>query len=131
SSAVATLGWRTPTRGRGARVDEFAPPDPRRRTDGEPRRKNRRLHHRPAAGPLRRTAHRPRARDPQRGPRGPRRTRSFYARRRIGQFTTTLIPPVSFFSSSKPKIKCGVAGVGSLGQHHARIYASLPNVEFM
>jgi predicted dehydrogenase len=33
--------------------------------------------------------------------------------------------------SSKPKIKCGVAGVGSLGQHHARIYASLPNVEFM
>ncbi|MBA4138614.1 MAG: oxidoreductase [Opitutus sp.] len=31
----------------------------------------------------------------------------------------------------KPKIKCGVAGVGSLGQHHARIYASLPNVEFV
>ncbi len=31
---------------------------------------------------------------------------------------------------SKPKIKCGVVGVGSLGQHHARIYASLPNVEF-
>ena len=25
-----------------------------------------------------------------------------------------------------PKIRCGVAGVGSLGQHHARIYASLP-----
>ena len=24
------------------------------------------------------------------------------------------------------KIRCGVAGVGSLGQHHARIYASLP-----
>ena len=38
---------------------------------------------------------------------------------------------MSFFSSYKPKIKCGVAGVGSLGQHHARIYASLPNVEFM
>jgi predicted dehydrogenase len=38
---------------------------------------------------------------------------------------------VSFFSSSKPKIKCGVVGVGSLGQHHARIYAALPNVEFM
>ena len=37
---------------------------------------------------------------------------------------------MSLFSSSKPKIKCGVAGVGSLGQHHARIYASLPNVEF-
>jgi len=27
---------------------------------------------------------------------------------------------------AKPKIKCGVVGVGSLGQHHARIYASLP-----
>jgi predicted dehydrogenase len=32
---------------------------------------------------------------------------------------------------AKPKIKCGVAGVGSLGQHHARIYATLPNVEFV
>ena len=32
---------------------------------------------------------------------------------------------------AKPRIKCGVVGVGSLGQHHARIYASLPNVEFM
>jgi predicted dehydrogenase len=30
---------------------------------------------------------------------------------------------------AKPKIKCGVIGVGSLGQHHARIYASLPTVE--
>lgn len=29
------------------------------------------------------------------------------------------------------RIRCGVAGVGSLGQHHARIYASLPNVEFV
>ena len=38
---------------------------------------------------------------------------------------------MSFFSSSKPKVKCGVIGVGSLGQHHARIYATLPNVEFM
>ena len=38
---------------------------------------------------------------------------------------------MSFFSSSKPKVKCGVIGVGSLGQHHARIYAALPNVEFM
>jgi predicted dehydrogenase len=28
-----------------------------------------------------------------------------------------------------PKIRCGVAGVGSLGQHHARIYASLPGAE--
>ncbi len=27
--------------------------------------------------------------------------------------------------ASKPKIRCGVAGVGSLGQHHARIYAGL------
>ena len=31
---------------------------------------------------------------------------------------------------SSAKICCGVVGVGSLGQHHARIYASLPNVEF-
>lgn len=30
---------------------------------------------------------------------------------------------------AKPKIKCGVAGVGSLGQHHARIYATLPAAE--
>src|SRR3954467_6062713 len=27
------------------------------------------------------------------------------------------------------KIKCGVAGVGSLGQHHARIYSTLPGAE--
>ncbi len=30
---------------------------------------------------------------------------------------------------AKPKIKCGVVGVGSLGQHHTRIYASLPGAE--
>ena len=30
---------------------------------------------------------------------------------------------------AKPKICCGVAGVGSLGQHHARIYATLPGAE--
>ncbi len=30
---------------------------------------------------------------------------------------------------ANPKIKCGVAGVGSLGQHHARIYATLPDAE--
>jgi predicted dehydrogenase len=30
---------------------------------------------------------------------------------------------------AKTRIKCGVAGVGSLGQHHARIYASLPGAE--
>jgi predicted dehydrogenase len=28
--------------------------------------------------------------------------------------------------SAADRVKCGVAGVGSLGQHHARIYASLP-----
>jgi predicted dehydrogenase len=28
-----------------------------------------------------------------------------------------------------PKIRCGVAGVGSLGQHHARIYAATPGAE--
>lgn len=28
------------------------------------------------------------------------------------------------------RIRCGVVGVGSLGQHHARIYADLPGVEF-
>ncbi|HRG54868.1 MAG TPA: Gfo/Idh/MocA family oxidoreductase, partial [Lacunisphaera sp.] len=35
------------------------------------------------------------------------------------------------FSRKPGKIKCGVAGVGSLGQHHARIYATLPGVEFV
>jgi predicted dehydrogenase len=30
---------------------------------------------------------------------------------------------------AKPKIRCGVAGVGSLGQHHARIYATLSGAE--
>ncbi|MBL9216534.1 MAG: Gfo/Idh/MocA family oxidoreductase [Opitutaceae bacterium] len=30
---------------------------------------------------------------------------------------------------SNSRIKCGVAGVGSLGQHHARIYASLAGAE--
>lgn len=30
---------------------------------------------------------------------------------------------------SFPQIRCGVAGVGSLGQHHARIYAALPGAE--
>lgn len=29
------------------------------------------------------------------------------------------------------KIRCGVAGVGSLGQHHARIYAGMPDVELV
>jgi predicted dehydrogenase len=32
---------------------------------------------------------------------------------------------------SSSRIKCGVAGVGALGQHHARIYASLPQVELV
>ena len=35
------------------------------------------------------------------------------------------------FKRSPGKIRCGVAGVGSLGQHHARIYAALPNIEFV
>ena len=30
---------------------------------------------------------------------------------------------------AKLKIRCGVAGVGSLGQHHARIYSTLPGAE--
>lgn len=34
------------------------------------------------------------------------------------------------FKFKKDKIVCGVIGVGSLGQHHARIYASMKNVEF-
>jgi len=29
------------------------------------------------------------------------------------------------------KIRCGVVGVGSLGQHHARIYAELPSAELV
>ena len=32
---------------------------------------------------------------------------------------------------AKSRIKCGVAGVGSLGQHHARIYAALPQAELV
>lgn len=32
---------------------------------------------------------------------------------------------------SPPKVRCGVAGVGSLGQHHARIYAALPGAELV
>ena len=31
--------------------------------------------------------------------------------------------------ASRNTVRCGVAGVGSLGQHHARIYASLPGAE--
>ena len=31
---------------------------------------------------------------------------------------------------ANPVLRCGVAGVGSLGQHHVRIYQSLPDVEF-
>ena len=31
--------------------------------------------------------------------------------------------------ASRNQVRCGVAGVGSLGQHHARIYASLPGAE--
>lgn len=32
---------------------------------------------------------------------------------------------------SESRIRCGVAGVGSLGQHHARIYAALPSAELV
>lgn len=32
---------------------------------------------------------------------------------------------------AKSRIKCGVAGVGSLGQHHARLYATLPQAELV
>jgi predicted dehydrogenase len=32
---------------------------------------------------------------------------------------------------SSGNIRCGVAGVGSLGQHHARIYSSLPGAELV
>jgi predicted dehydrogenase len=31
--------------------------------------------------------------------------------------------------STARKIRCGVVGTGHLGQHHARIYASLPQAE--
>lgn len=37
----------------------------------------------------------------------------------------------TFSAMAKTKIKCGVAGVGSLGQHHVRIYAGLPDVELV
>lgn len=35
------------------------------------------------------------------------------------------------FSASPERIRCGVAGVGSLGQHHARIYDALPGAELV
>lgn len=35
------------------------------------------------------------------------------------------------FSASPERIRCGVAGVGSLGQHHARIYDALPTAELV
>ncbi|MFI5358028.1 MAG: Gfo/Idh/MocA family oxidoreductase, partial [Opitutales bacterium] len=34
-------------------------------------------------------------------------------------------------SASPERVRCGVAGVGSLGQHHARIYAALPDAELV
>ena len=37
--------------------------------------------------------------------------------------------PLRFVAMPAPRIRCGVAGVGSLGQHHARIYASLAGAE--
>ncbi|KAF0094127.1 MAG: oxidoreductase domain-containing protein [Puniceicoccaceae bacterium 5H] len=33
--------------------------------------------------------------------------------------------------ASDKKVKCGVVGVGSLGQHHARLYGALPEVELV
>ncbi|RRJ95472.1 gfo/Idh/MocA family oxidoreductase [Opitutaceae bacterium TAV4] len=33
-------------------------------------------------------------------------------------------------SSKTDKLRCGVVGTGSLGQHHARIYAAMPDIEF-
>ena len=38
-------------------------------------------------------------------------------------------PKPTLARMSSPRIKCGVVGVGSLGQHHARIYAALPGAE--
>jgi len=38
-------------------------------------------------------------------------------------------PTVNRERATVNKIQCGVAGVGSLGQHHARIYAALPGAE--
>ena len=50
--------------------------------------------------------------------------------------SSTLDPPAGAVSllqamSQKEKVRCGVIGVGSLGQHHARIYAALPDVELV
>jgi predicted dehydrogenase len=33
--------------------------------------------------------------------------------------------------SNQPRLRCGVIGVGSLGQHHARIYSELPGCELI
>jgi predicted dehydrogenase len=39
-------------------------------------------------------------------------------------------PPSNPATKSAPgRVRCGVVGVGSLGQHHARIYAGLPGAE--
>jgi predicted dehydrogenase len=37
--------------------------------------------------------------------------------------------PKPEIGAAPSRVRCGVAGVGSLGQHHARIYASLPGAE--
>jgi predicted dehydrogenase len=42
---------------------------------------------------------------------------------------STILDAVKSELESMSKVRCGVAGVGSLGQHHARIYASLPGAE--
>jgi len=35
------------------------------------------------------------------------------------------------FSASPKRVRCGVVGVGSLGQHHARIYDALPTADLV
>ncbi len=40
-------------------------------------------------------------------------------------------PCAVFLSSPVSKIRCGVVGVGFLGQHHARIYSSMEGVELV
>jgi predicted dehydrogenase len=41
------------------------------------------------------------------------------------------IAAVALMHPMSEKVRCGVIGVGSLGQHHARIYADLPDVELV
>jgi predicted dehydrogenase len=54
---------------------------------------------------------------------GRRRAQAAYAPPFVGK-AACLFKPVR-------KVRCGVVGVGSLGQHHARIYAQLPGSELI